>query len=77
MQIKSSMLGSCKAGFIIHRTMHGLVWRTFSALKIGLFWCLFPELRSNTRVFTETVRNVCACIISFITRYGGRINDKR
>ena len=27
--------------------MYALEWRTISALKRGLFWCLFPELRSN------------------------------
>ena len=27
--------------------MYVLVWQTVYALKRGLFWCLFPELRSN------------------------------
>ena len=27
--------------------MYVLEWRTVSALMKGLFWCLFPELRSN------------------------------
>ena len=29
--------------------MYGLAWRTVLALTRGLFWCLFPELRSNKR----------------------------
>ena len=47
------------------RIMYLLEWRTVSALTRGLFWCLFPELRSNegnkyqnnARVSTETVRH--------------------
>ena len=49
----------------IWRIMYVLEWRTVSALTRGIFWCLFPELRSNeankyqnnTRVSAETVRH--------------------
>ena len=30
-----------------YRIMYVLAWRTVCALTRGLFWCLFPELRSN------------------------------
>ena len=48
-----------------------------SALTRGLFWCLFPELRSNernehknnTRVSAETVRHEGTYIILFLTRH--------
>ena len=30
-----------------YRIMYVLAWRTVYALTRGLFWCLFPELRSN------------------------------
>ena len=31
----------------VYRIMYVLEWRTVSTLTRGLFWCLFPELRSN------------------------------
>ena len=31
----------------LKRIMYVLAWRTVYALTRGLFWCLFPELRSN------------------------------
>ena len=48
-----------------------------------LFWCLFPELRSNdgnkqehnTQVGTETVRHESTYIILFLTGYEESIND--
>ena len=66
------------------RVMYVLEWRTISALTRGLFWCLFPELRSNegnkyqnnTRVSTETVRHESKYIILFLTRHNESINDK-
>ena len=59
---------------IILRTMHALEWRTVSALARGLFWCLFPELRSSerskqqnsTRLRAETVRHESVYIISYL-----------
>ena len=63
--------------------MYVLEWRIVSALTIGLFWCLFPELRSNegnkyqnnTRVSAETVRHESTYIISFLTRHNESINE--
>ena len=58
--------------------MYVLEWRTVSSPTRWLFWCLFPELRSNdgnkhqnnTRVSAETVRHECKYIILFlITRH--------
>ena len=55
--------------------MYVLEWRTVSALTQVLFWCLFPELRSNegnkhqnnTWVNAETIRHESAYIILFLT----------
>ena len=63
--------------------MYVLEWRTVSALTRGLFWCLFPELRSNegnkhenkTRASAETVRREVTYIILFLTRHNESIND--
>ena len=63
--------------------MYVLEWRTVSALTRGLFWCLFPELRSNEgnkyqnniRVSAETVRHESTYIILFLTRHNESIND--
>ena len=63
--------------------MYVLEWRIVSALTSGLFWCLFPELRSNegnkyqnnTRVRAETVRHESTYIILFLTRHNESIND--
>ena len=63
--------------------MYVLEWRTVSAHTRGLFWCLFPELRSNegnkyqnnTRVSAETVRHESAYIILFLTRHNESIKD--
>ena len=63
--------------------MYVLEWRIVSALTRRLFWCLFPELRSNegnkyqnnTRVSAETVRHESAYIILFRTRHNESIND--
>ena len=60
----------------ISKKMHVLERRTVSALTRGLFWCLFPEVRSNegnkhqnsTRVSAETVRHESTYIILFLTR---------
>ena len=62
-----------------------LDWWTVSALTRGLFWCLFPELRSNegnkhqnnAQVSTETVRHESTYIILFLTRHNESINDYR
>ena len=51
----------------------------------GLFWCLFPELRSNegnkhqnnTRVSTEIVRHESTYIILFLTRHNESIIDDK
>ena len=56
-----------------------------SALTRGLFWCLFPELRSNeankyqnnTRVSAETVPRESTYIIIFLTRHNESINDSK
>ena len=63
--------------------MYVLEWRIVSALTRGLFWCLFPELRSNegnkyqdnTRVSTKTVRHESSYIILFLTRHNESINE--
>ena len=65
--------------------MYVLQWRTVSALTRGLFWCLFPELRSNEgnkhhnniRVSAETVRHESTYIILFQTRHNESINDDK
>ena len=62
-----------------------LKWRTVSVLTRGLFWCLFPELRSNdgnkhqnnTRVSAETVGRKSTYIISFLTRHNESINNDK
>ena len=63
--------------------MYVLEWRTVSALTRGLFWSLFPELRSNegnkhqnnARVSGETVRHENTYIILFLIRHNESIND--
>ena len=63
--------------------MHVLAWRTVYALTRVLFWCLFPELRSNegnkhennTRVSASAVRHKSTYIILFLTRPNKSIND--
>ena len=63
--------------------MYVLEWLIVSALTRGLFWCLFPELRSNeeneyqnnTRVSAETVRHESTYIILFLARHNKSIND--
>ena len=63
--------------------MYVLDWRTVSVLTRGLFWCLFPELRSNegnkyqnnTRMSTETICHESIYIILFLTRHNESIND--
>ena len=65
--------------------MYALEWRTVSALTRGLFWCLFPELRSNkgnkhqnnTRLIAETVRHESTYIILFLTRHNESVNDDK
>ena len=60
-----------------YRIMYVLAWRTVYALTRGLFWCLFPELRSNegnkhqnnARVSAYTVRHKSTYIILFLTRH--------
>ena len=55
--------------------MYVLEWRTVNALTRGLFWCLFPELRSNkgdehqnnTQVSAHTLCHKSAYIILFLT----------
>ena len=66
------------------RIMNVLEWRTVSALTRGLFWCLFPELRSynykhqnNTRVSAETVRHESTYIMLFLTRHNEPLNDDK
>ena len=65
--------------------MYVLEWQTVSALTRGVFWCLFPELRSNkgnkhqnnTCVSAETVHheskyienNVCNQVTNCFTRW--------
>ena len=63
--------------------MYVLEWRIVSAPTRGLFWCLFPELRSNegneyqnnTRVSAETIRHESTYIILFLTRHNVSINE--
>ena len=65
--------------------MYVLAWRTVYALTRGLFWCLFPELRSNegnkhqnnTRVSAWTVRHKSIYIILFLTRHKESINNAK
>ena len=65
--------------------MYVLEWRTVSVLARGLFWCLFPGLRSNegnkhqnnTRVSAETVRHDSTFINLFLTRHNESINDDK
>ena len=63
--------------------MYVLAWRTACALTRVLFWCLFPEFRSNegnkhqnnTRVSAQTVRHKSTYIILFLTWHNESIND--
>ena len=65
--------------------MYVLEWRTVSALTIGLFLCLFPELRinegnrhkNNIPVSAETVRRESTYIILFLTWHNDSINDDK
>ena len=65
--------------------MYVLEWRTVSVITRGLFWCLFPELRSNegnlhqnnTWLSTETVCHESTYIILFLTWHTESINDDR
>ena len=65
--------------------MYALEWWTVSALTRGLFWCLFPELRSNsgnkhqnnTLVSAETVGHSSTYIISFLIWHNESINDDK
>ena len=65
--------------------MYVLAWRTVYALTRGLFWCLFPELRSNegnkhqnnARRSASTVRHKSTYIILFLTRHNESINDAK
>ena len=67
---------------ITYRIMYVLAWQTVYALTRGLFWCLFPELRSNegnkyqnnTRVSTWTVRHKSTYIILSLTWHNESIN---
>ena len=69
----------------IENTVCTLEWRIVSVLTRGLFWCLFPELRSNegnkyqnnTQVSTETVHHESTYIISFLTQHYESINDHK
>ena len=69
----------------IYRMMYVLEWRTVYALTKWLFWCLFPELRSNegnkhqnnTRVSTQTVHYKSTYHILFLTWYDGSMNDNK
>ena len=69
----------------IERIMYVLEWRTVSALTRGLFWCLFPNLRSNernkyqnnTRLSTEKNRHESTYIILFLKRHNESINDDK
>ena len=59
--------------------------RTVYALTIWLFWCLFPELRSNegnkhqnnTRVSAKTVRHESTYIILFLIWHNEYIDDDK
>ena len=63
--------------------MYVLEWQTVLALMRGLFWCLFPALRSNegnkhqnnTRVSAETFRHESTYIVLFPTWHDEAIND--
>ena len=65
------------------RIIYVHVWQTVSALTRGLFWCLFPKLRSNkgnkhqnnTWVSTETVRHERSYITLFLTGHNESIYD--
>ena len=82
------MYGLSHRGHMTHtyrgRIMYALEWRTVSTLTRGLFWCLFPELQSNsgnkhqnnTRVRAETVRHESTYIL-FLTRHSKSVNDDK
>ena len=63
--------------------MYVLEWRIVSSLTKELFWCLFPELRSNkgnkyqnyTRMSAETIRHKSTYVILFLTRHNESINE--
>ena len=65
--------------------MYVLEWRTVYALTKGLFWCLFPELRSikgnkqhdSTRVSAQTVHHESTYISLFLTRHNESIKDDK
>ena len=67
------------------RIMYVNEWRTVSALMRRLFWCLFPELRSNegnehqnnTWVCTKTVCQESTYITLFLTRHNESINEDK
>ena len=68
-----------------YRVLYVLEWRTAYALARGLFWCLFPELRSsegnkhqnNTRVSASTIRHESTYIVLFLARHDESINDNK
>ena len=47
---------------------------SFQRSREGYFWCLFLELRKNTRVSAETVRHESTYIILSLTRHNESIN---
>ena len=65
--------------------MYVLEWQTVSVLTRGLFWCLFPELRSkegnkhqnNIRMSTEIVCHESAYINLFLTQHNDNKNDDK
>ena len=69
----------------IENNVYVLEWQTIYMLTRGLFWCLFPELRSNegdkhrnnTRVSAQTVCHKTTYIILFLTRHNKPINDDK
>ena len=61
--------------------MYTLEWRTVSALTRGLFWCLFPEFRSNGEINTKITLEWAqkqfitrVYIILFLTRHDESTN---
>ena len=64
--------------------MYVLEWGTISVLTRGLFWCLFPELRSNegnryqnnTQMSAETVRHQSTDIILYIASIACEVTQK-
>ena len=83
--IPCPLCGSLPISWNVYIIMYVLTWRTVNAVTRVLFWCLFPELRSNdgnkhqnsTRVSALTVRHKSTYIILILTWHNESINDAK